>query len=102
MHGLRVGCLNDNRYMQQTRVSHQHSKRLDANGAFSNMVMSIYTAAERLFGVVCMNHLQPIQPDESVEGCKGGFIGFSVTQIIAGSEDMACVQTDAQSEMFAH
>src|SRR5437588_472221 len=88
--------LQHHRPVAKTRIVDQQAKRLDAEMSAANMSVAINPAAVRLEAVVDVKRLQARQTDEPIEGAKRGAILRFGGECIAGREDVAGVQTDAE------
>src|SRR5262249_33841043 len=75
----------------------QEAERFHAQAAFANVLVPVYSATQRLLAIIQMKGFQPFQADHSAELPHGGSILFFRRQRIAGSEDVASIETKSKS-----
>ena len=71
------------------------AERLFAEAAASDVLVAIDAAAARLLRVVPVKHLQPVEPDDALEGVERLAISRLADDVVAGGDEVAGVEADA-------
>src|SRR5207247_9372019 len=85
-----------------SRIVHQTPERLGAEVAIADVLVPIDTAPEWPLRIVQVKQLQAIEPHDAAELLERVGVSFRRADVVARREQMARVQTDADSRRSLH
>src|SRR5205814_10449831 len=91
--------LEQHRQIAEAAIVHEASERLEPEAPVADVLVAIDAAAERPLRVVQVKHLQPIEADQPLELLEGRRVAAGRADLVAGGEQMARVEADADPAM---
>src|SRR5262249_51198511 len=78
----------------EASIVHEPTECLEADFSLSDMCVAVDPAAERLPRVVDMKQAESIEADQPAEGVERARVAFWRGDVVAGSKEMTCIETN--------
>ena len=94
--------LKEHRQVAEPPIVDDAAEWLEPEAALADVFVTIDTAAERLLGIVQVQHLEAIESDQAPELFERRRVAFRRAEVVPGREQMAGIEAHADAAMIAH